>query len=114
MQKKLLHTTLLFLSTLLIVACSTKPTPDMDVKSMDYIHFSHEIPLKKVNNLIKEAGEEAGWRMTEFKENSLIAEKIGDGVTEAVSVNFSTTSFHLTPANSDLQEAIEDKLESIE
>ena len=112
MNKKLLQTALVFLSSLIMIACSTTPSANMDARSMDYVHFSHSMPLKKVNKLIKEAGEEAGWRMTEFKESALIAEKIGDDSEEAVTINFSNNSFHLTPANSDLQDAIEDKLNS--
>jgi len=114
MQKKFLHTTLLILSSLFIVACSTTPSANVDAKSMHYISYPHEMPLSKANKLILEAGEEDGWRMTPFKENALIAEKIGDNSTEAVTVHFTTTSFHLSPSNSDLADAIEEKLDSVE
>jgi hypothetical protein len=95
------------------VACSTTPSANVDAKSMNYISYPHEIPLSKVNKLIIEAGEEDGWRMTPFKENALIAEKIGDNSTEAVTVYFSTTAFHLSPENSDLADVIEEKLDTV-
>ena len=110
MRNKFLQVTLLLFSSFIIVGCSTSSGPQVDAQSADYIQFTHEMPLKKVNKLIMQAGEEDGWRMTEFRENALIAEKTGDESTEAVTVDFSQTSFHLTPDNSDLESAIEDKL----
>ena len=110
MRNKFLQVTLLLLSSLIIIGCSTSSSPQVDAKSADYIQFSHEIPLKKVSKLIMQAGKEDGWRMTQFKESTVIAEKIGDESAQAVTVNFSQTSFNLAPYNSDLANAIEAKL----
>ena len=94
-------------STLIFSACATTQG---DVKSADYTHFEKR-SLKKVHQLIVQAGQEDGWRMTEFKENELIAEKTEDGKTKAVTIKFSQNSFYLSPEDDDLEDAIEDKLE---
>jgi len=107
MKKIILGTTLL-LSSLLFVSCSA--TNGVDAKEAGYTHFK-TMPLKKVHKAIVEAGEENGWRMTEFKENAIIAEKTeGEGDTKAVTVKFSENSFAIDPENSNLEDAIEDKL----
>jgi hypothetical protein len=112
MRKQISKLTLLFLSSLMIVACAGTPKYDNDVQHANYVRITHPMPLKKVHDIIKEAGEQAGWRMTEFKDNALIAEKISDEQSNAVTIDFSTDSFHLNPQNSELQDAIAEKLNS--
>jgi hypothetical protein len=112
MKKNLiLSMTTVLLSSWLFVSCSaTSGVEGVGESSENYTHFK-AMPLSKVHQLIVEAGEEDGWRMTEFKENSIIAEKTeGDGDTEAVTVNFTENSFYIEPENGDLEDAIEDKL----
>ena len=109
MKKILILGATVLLSSLLFVSCSSTSGPGVDAKTADYTYFE-DMPLTKVHKLIVEAGEENGWRMTEFKENELIAEKTDDGETKAVTVEFSEHYFHLTPDDSDLEDAIEDKL----
>jgi predicted small secreted protein len=109
MKKIILGTTLL-LSSLLFVSCSATNGVGTDTKEAGYIHFK-TMPLKKVHKAIVEAGEENGWRMTEFKENAIIAEKTeGEGDTKAVTVKFSENYFAIDPENGNLEDAIEDKL----
>ncbi|WP_297431002.1 hypothetical protein [Sulfurimonas sp.] len=105
MRNKFLRLTLLLLSSLVIIGCSTSPNP-----TTDYVQLSHKMSLSKVHQLIVKAGEENGWIMTEFTNHAILAEKIKDQSSKAVTIHFSEDSFHLTPANSDLQSAIEDKL----
>ena len=106
MRNKFLQVILLLLSSLVIIGCSTtSPNP-----TTDYVQLSHKMSLSKVHQLIVKAGEENGWIMTEFTDHAILAEKIEDQSSKAVTVYFSEDSFHLTPANSDLQSAIEDKL----
>jgi len=109
MKKNIILTLSLLLTTLFFVSCSATSGSDVDVKTANYTHFE-KMPLKTVHNLIVEAGEEDGWRMTEFKENELIAEKTDGDTTKAVTIDFSENYFHLSPKDSDLQDAIEDKL----
>jgi len=109
MKKILITATGILLSSLLFVSCSATHGVETDTKTVDFTHFK-EMPLKKVHKLIVQAGEEDGWRMTEFKENEVIAEKTEDGKTKAVTVDFAEDYFNLDPNDSDLQNAIEDKL----
>ena len=65
---------------------------------------------KKLQKLIIEAGEENGWIMTEFKSNTLIAEKIQNENSLSLSVKFNKSSFSIIPANSELKALITAKL----
>jgi len=109
MKKILILGTAAVLSSLLLVSCSATNGANVDVKTADYTHFQN-MPRNKVHKLIVEAGEESGWRMTEFKENELIAEKTESGETKAVTIKFSEDSFTITPNDGDLEDAIEEKL----
>ena len=109
MKKNIILTLSFLLTTLLFVSCSATAGGDVDVKTANYTHFE-KMPLKRVHTLIVEAGEEDGWRMTEFKENELIAEKTDGDTTKAITIDFSENYFHLSPKDSDLEDAIEDKL----
>ena len=112
MKKIVIVGTSVLLGCLLMSGCSSK-TPDVanhsvvDAKKAAYTHFESSLSMKSLHKIIKKAGENAGWRMTEFKENALIAEKEGE---EASTVHFDRESFHLTPENSSLQESIEDAI----
>lgn len=43
---------------------------------------------QKVMHVVRDAGEEAGWKMTPFKSNEFIAEKTSDGKTVSTNVKF--------------------------
>ena len=114
MQRKIIQTVAVLVSSLIITACSTAPKVEGDVQKENYVKIEKSMPLKKIHDIIKEAGEQDGWRMTEFKDNALIAEKFGNDSSEVVTIDFTRSSFHLTPANSDLESAIVDKLNADE
>jgi hypothetical protein len=102
--------TTVLLSSWLFISCSaTSGVGGVGEESANYTHFE-KMPLSKVHKLIIQAGEEDGWRMTEFKENEIIAEKTDDGETKAVTVDFAEDHFYITPHDGDLEDAIEDKL----
>lgn len=67
---------------------------------------------EKIIHAIKKAGEETGWKITEFKSNEVIAEKIDDGKTVSSSIKFTGghIEFENADATSDLRDAIEDEL----
>ena len=109
-NRYLLNGTLLLLSSLLVIGCSKTPNVNPDT---GYVQLSHRMPLSKVHKLIVKAGEEDGWMMTEYTDFAVLAEKIKDQSSTAVTVHFTQDSFHLTPNNSDLESAIEDKLNSV-
>ena len=94
------------LSSLVFNACSTSSPKLGNVETSTYIYFKHAMPLKKVHTLIREAGEKDGWRITEFKENKLIGEKLEDGTMKAVTITFSKNYFDISPKDSDLESAI--------
>ncbi len=106
-MKTLTSKVLISLSTIFMLsACSmTGTSPE------DHTNITKEnLTQKKVATLITEAAEENGWRVTPFQYNALIAEKVGDASTQAVTITFSTDSFELSPANSDLQEILSEAL----
>jgi len=109
MKKNLILSLSFLLSTLLFVSCSTTSGTNVDVKTAGYTYFT-PMSLKEVHNLIIQAGEESGWRMTEFKEHEMIAEKTQGGTTKAVTIDFGKNYFHLEPADSDLEDALENNL----
>jgi len=110
-MKKLLKLALAPAVALLMASCSATLGPDEDAQTASFEHFTPKHSLKEVHDIIMQAGEEAGWRMTEFKDNEIIAEKTSDGSTEAVTIQFAKDYFHITPPNGDLEDAIEEKLE---
>ena len=91
-------------------ACSTTSINTEDAKTASFTHLKNEMPLAKVHKLILKAGKGGGWRMTEFKENELIAEKEKNGNMKAVTITFSKDYFDISPKDSDLHEAIEKEL----
>ena len=111
MQRKTLQTVLILASTIVVTACSTTPKVEGDVKQEDYVKIEKRMPLKEVHDLIAQAGEDAGWRITEFRDNALIAEKFDGDDSKTVTIDFSTTSFHLTPQDNELERVIEKKLD---
>jgi len=109
-MKKLLTTLLIPAISLLVVGCSTKVSPDADAQTASFQHFTPKHSLSEVHDLIVQAGKENGWRMTEFKNNEIIAEKVSDDATKAVSIKFSKNYFHIEPEDDELEDAIEEKL----
>ncbi|ADN08881.1 hypothetical protein [Sulfurimonas autotrophica] len=110
MKKIIISTISIVLSGVIFNACSTTSMNAEDTKTASFTHLEHEMPLGKVHKLILKAGEENGWRMTEFKENELIAEKEENGSMKAVTITFTQHYFGISPKDSDLHEAIEKEL----
>ncbi len=74
-------------------------------------HISHsELSQEEMAKTIKKVGEESGWIMTSFKSNAIIAEKITQNETIAVTVNFSNKSFSIIPTNDELKKVLEKAL----
>ena len=104
------------LSTLLIVGCAGE-TPmskhqSQDAKTVDYTPIIAQHSIEKIHKKIVAAGEEAGWKMTEFKTNALLAEKFSDSDAKAVTIHFSKDFFHLDPKNSELHAILKKALNS--
>ena len=94
------------LSLVLLSGCGGEPSPESHTGMVE----KQDMTQAKMHKLIKKAGEDAGWIMTEFKSNALIAEKIDGDDSQAVTVKFSKSSYDIDPENSELNSAIEDAL----
>jgi len=94
------------LSLILLSGCGGEPSPESHTGIVE----KQDMTQAKIHKLIKKAGENSGWIMTEFKSNALIAEKIDGDDSKAVTVTFSTSSYDIEPENSELDSAIEDAL----
>ncbi len=97
------------LSALVLVGCgaaTSSVTPEAHTGEVHNKHMTQE----KLHKIIKKAGEDNGWKMTEFKSNTIIAEKIESNNSTSVTVSFNKGSFDIAPANSDLEDAINSAL----
>jgi len=115
-MKKILSITIISaLSLVLSSGCASKteakpaakPTY-VDAKvSKDALYV--DLNNKQILNVIKKAGEETNWRITEFKMNEVIAEKTTDGNTVSSNILFSDghIEFSNPEITSDLREAVE-------
>ena len=111
------------LSSFLLIGCSGTPdapdsgavsssydTEHMSSMEIDALKLHNNITQEKLAIIVRGAGEEAGWRMTEFKRDTFIAEKIDGEETTSVSIKFNKEFIEITPENDDLQEAIKKAL----
>ena len=95
-------------TSLILVGCSaTTSSPESHTGTVHNKNLTQE----KVHNIIKTAGKENGWIMTEFKSNTLLAEKIDNGDSKSLTIKFDKSSFDIEPSNSELEDAINDALE---
>ena len=104
MKKTALIALVTALSSLILIGCAAK-----EAAPKQSFHESVELQKhnqKLMHHAIKHAGEENGWRMTEFGGHSFVAER-GDDV---ITIKYSRGAFSLDPENSSLQSAIEDAL----
>ncbi len=108
--KKLLS--VLCISTLTIVlttGCTATGSTD-EAHSQDYKSLSN----KQIHEAIMNGGEKAGWKMTEYKKNEVIAEKFNNDEGEMISVK--VHNGHLTyegeASHGDLEDAIYEELRS--
>ncbi len=108
------------LSGFLVVGCSGTPdapdsetshsTANMSSVEIHAMHVHANLTQEKLANIVKKAGEDAGWKMSKFKIDSFIAEKTEDEETTSATVKFNKESVVITPENDDLKEAIEEAL----
>ncbi|NPA66597.1 MAG: hypothetical protein GXO11_06910 [Epsilonproteobacteria bacterium] len=78
MVQRIFIFTVLFLGVFALTGCSTKKVQTFEIKQQaDMQHPSK----KEMLTLLKEAAQKQGWRVTSFKENSIILEKEEGGVT---------------------------------
>ena len=73
-----------------------------EIEVMSEINLTH----KQMHNTIKSVAQNEGWIVTEFKNNALIAEKITESDSVAVTVTFNKNSFSISPENSHLKNVL--------
>jgi len=104
-------------SSFLLVGCMGTPdAPDTEgsvshSENMSSVEVSAaklhgNLTQEKLSHIVKKAGEEAGWKMSEFKIDTFIAEKFSDDGTISTTVKFSKDAIELNPKNDDLEDAI--------
>ncbi len=106
MKKVITLSILSLFSIFALSACISEASPESHTGTVKKKHMTQE----KVHKIIKKAGKDAGWKMTEFKSNAMIAEKIDGANSVALTVTFSNSSYDISPKNSDLASAIDSAL----
>lgn len=101
------------ISLLFLSACSSKYDSNMLSSAAEQVGLEH-MTMDQMGSAIMAAGEEQGWKMTEFKNNEMLAEKFGDDEASA-SIKYDDEGFDVhsdseSGAVDDLKEAIMDKL----
>jgi hypothetical protein len=114
-MNKILSITLISAITLVLsTGCGgTSPSPEShDAKVSEDALYVQTHDNKKIAHAIEKAGEKTGWKITEFKSNEVIAEKVDGENTISSTVKFSEghIEFSNNSATSDLRDAIEDEL----
>jgi len=108
--KKLLS--LLALSALALVLSTgcASTTNSEEAHAGNYSKLTH----KQIHDAIMNGGEKAGWKMTEFKDNEVLAETFEDGEGEVVSIKIHNghVSYEGEASHGDLEDAIYDELHS--
>ncbi len=98
MKNIIVASVLSLLAASLLVGCAVTSTGDA---------IAHKtVSTKEMHDIIKKAAEDEGWRMTEFRGNSMIAEK--DGVV--TTVTYQNAGITIDPDNSSLKRTIESAL----
>jgi len=104
-MKKILSLSLISALTLvLLTGCNSTGGDGLQVKTHDN---------EKILHAIEEAGKQNGWKITEFKNNEVIAEKIdnGDAVSSSIKFQEGNIQFSNSAAASALSGDIEEALQ---
>ena len=92
------------------VNVSTEDTAEQEMRFIDNPKTEIHLTQSEMHKSIQNAAEKEGWNTTEFKSNTLIAEKMIDDNSLSVTITFSKSEFSISPENIDLQNAINSTL----
>lgn len=111
-MKKILTLSLISALTLVLSSGCSSTIGDPSVSANAIYVNTHD--GEKILHAIEKAGEENGWKITEFKANEVIAEKTEDGDTISSSIKFQDghIEFSNDAAASDLSSDIEEALQN--
>jgi len=70
----------------------------------------HERTQEEMHKAIESIATNDGWDITKFKSNTLIAEKVNNENSIAVTIVFNNSSYSLTPENKDLSTVLNNGL----
>ncbi len=116
MKKVITLSIVSLLSTFVLTGCmggSAAPSKhDSDAKHENRVYIDKNLKLESIRYTIKNTGKRLGWIMTDFKSNSIIAEKIDANTNKTVTVTYDKSSFELSPDDENLKEAILHDLEN--
>ena len=76
----------------------------------DTKHFSTERTQEEMHKLIKSLATNNGWDITEFKSNTLIAEKVENDNSISLSILFDNSSYSLSVENKELNTILDNGL----
>lgn len=113
-MKKILTLALVSVVTLaLTTGCSSKSANPEEHGSKDALIIEKQSSSKTIS-AIEKAGKEANWKITKFKSNEVVAEKLGNGVTASTSIliHEGYLEFSNNSETSDLRSAIKDELKN--
>lgn len=100
-MNKILSLSLISALTLVLLSgCNSTSGDGLQVKTHDN---------EKILHAIEKAGEQNGWKITEFKNNEVIAEKTDDGDTLSSSIRFQEG--HIVFSNPEAESALGDDIE---
>jgi len=117
MKNRVKITLVAALSLLLLTACSVDKTPIAEgtSNSSSELVLHNHTKHKKIHNAIMQAGEESGLKMTEFKSNAIIAERMDGADSSSATIMFNKDKITIIPESGNfdadnLLKAIEQKL----
>jgi len=115
MKKLLLLSLSATLTLSLMTGCSSKNAYPEDATLSENGIYTNIHDHKKLKKLVIKAAKEKGWRVTEYTENAVIAEKVGDGDTKATTIKIHNNNIDFENSDDtdngdivDLKEYIED------
>ena len=118
-MKKILSLTLISsVALMLITGCGGSEPLVKDPSVNENALYTNTHNNDKIAKAIQEAGEKAGWRITNFKSNALIAEKVDGDTAYATTAKFHDGHIEFENEEgtsdsdiSDLRDAVEEALE---
>ncbi len=70
-----------------------------------------KISQKEMHELIMHAGNDAGWLMTEYKSNAILAENVNNDTSISAEIKFSNSSFVIHSESQGDTDSLEDAIE---
>jgi hypothetical protein len=114
MKKLLTHSFLAGITIAVLTGCSGSQPQVKDGSLSDNAIYTKIHDHQKLKKIIKEAAKKDGWRVTEFKENALVAEKFDDDEPKETTIKFVQGHVDFDNAEGTTNDDIDDLRENIE